>query len=182
VGAEGVVDVLPFAQGGVHFGERGGELDDLVKLFPVGAVGTFDVPVQFGGARGQHEELDAAVLASLLELGHEFGAAVYLDGPDREGHALKDRIQEAGRCVSSGTVVRLQYLPAAVDVAGGEVLEAEAGEELNVYSVDLDDVPGRRGQVLFGLADAVGAFELGGSMPGIVQGSGGQLARVAKLA
>jgi hypothetical protein len=51
----------------------------------------------------------------------------------------------------------LQDLPAAEDVAGGEVFEAEASEELNMNGVDLDDVTGGRGQIVFGLADPVGA-------------------------
>jgi hypothetical protein len=43
----------------------------------------------------QDEEAEAAVPAGCLELGYELGTPVDLDRFDGEGHALKDRIQEA---------------------------------------------------------------------------------------
>src|SRR6202158_5620175 len=160
------MDVFPFSQRAVDLGEGGGEFDGLVDLFAVGAVGTLDVAVQLRGARGQDEEGEATVPAGSLKLGHKLRASVDLDRFDAEGHAFNDRIQEAGRRVCGGTAVSLQDLPAAEDVAGGEVFELESGEEMDMDGVDLDDEAGRCGQVVSGLADAVGALELGGPLPG----------------
>jgi hypothetical protein len=141
-----IVNVFPLAKRPVDLGEGGWECDDLVELLTVGAVGTLDVAVQLGGARWQDEEAEAAVPAGCLELGYELGTPVDLDRFDGEGHALKDRIQEAGRRVCGGAAVGLQYLPAAEDIAGGEVFEAEPGEEIDMDSVDLDDEAGCCGQ------------------------------------
>jgi hypothetical protein len=82
--------------------------------------------VQFRGAGRQHEQLDAEPTAGFLKPGHELGATVHLDGFDGEGHAVDDRLQEAGRGVSRGAARCLQDLPTGEDVAGGEVLEGES--------------------------------------------------------
>jgi len=87
-------------------------------------------PFSLGERGGRTKSLTPRFWQAVVELGHELGAAVDLDGLDGEGHALKDRIQEAGRRVSGGAAVCLQYLPAAENVAGGEVFEVKAGEEL----------------------------------------------------
>ena len=50
---------------------------------------------------------------------------IHLDLPD----SIESYFQEAGRGVSRGAAMSLQDLPAGEDVAGGEVLEREAGEE-----------------------------------------------------
>src|SRR3990172_12275785 len=125
----GVVDILPSAKKLVDLGERGGRCKTVVELLLVGPLGTLDVAVELGRAGRKDEEFDAALAAGVFELGHELGAAVDLDRSDREGHALEDRIQEAGRGVSRGAAMCLQDLPASEDVAGGEVLETKAGEE-----------------------------------------------------
>src|SRR5438445_5102291 len=119
-----------------------GEFGDLVELLAVSPVGAFDVAVELRRARREDKQLDSPVAASILELGHELGAPVYLNCLNWEGHALEDRIQEAGRRVSGGAAMCVQYLPAAKYIAGGEVFEAEASEELNMNSVDLNDVIG----------------------------------------
>ena len=57
-------------------------------------MGAFDVTVELGRAGWQDEPGDLARLAGLLELGGELAAAVDLQGADREGHALKECIEE----------------------------------------------------------------------------------------
>ena len=47
----------------------------MVKLLGVGAVGTLHSAVEFGGAGRQDEQVEATLLAGLLELGGELGAA-----------------------------------------------------------------------------------------------------------
>jgi len=58
-----------------------------------------------------------------------------------------------------GAAMCLQDLPAGKDVASGEVLEGEAGEEGDVRGVHLDDGARAVCQVLLWLADAVRANE-----------------------
>src|SRR3990170_6058129 len=153
----GVVDILPSAKKLVDLGERGDRCETVVELLLVGTLGTLDVTVELGGAGWKDEEFDAALAAGVLKLGHELGTAVDLDRSDREGHALEDGIQEAGRGVSRGAAMCLQDLPAGEDVAGGEVLEREPGEEGDVSGVHLDDGAGMIRQILFRLPDTVWA-------------------------
>src|ERR1700675_2761781 len=76
----GVVDFLPLAQFAIELFHFQGTGRDLVKLLGVSAVGAFDGAVEFGGAGRQHEQMQAASLASLLELGGELAAAIDLQG------------------------------------------------------------------------------------------------------
>src|SRR3990172_312547 len=177
----GVVDILPSAKKLVDLGERGGRCKAVVELLLVSTLGTLDVAVELGRARWKDKEFDAARAAGVLELGHELGAAVDLDRSDREGHALEDRIQEAGRGVSRGAAMCLQDLPAGEDVAGGEVLEREPGEEGDVSGVHLDDGAGVIRQVLFGLSDAVWTQEGTARMPGISAGGFNQPAGLLEV-
>jgi hypothetical protein len=71
VGADGVVSSLPVEQFLVELGDRERAGGDLIELLGRSAVGALDAAVQFGGARGQDEEADAALLASLFEDGGE---------------------------------------------------------------------------------------------------------------
>src|SRR3990170_8782285 len=162
-----VVNVLPCAKKLVDLGERGGRCETVIELLLVGPLGTLDMAVELVRARRKDEEFDAALAAGVLEVGPKLGAAVDLDRLDREGHALEDRIQEAGRGVSRGAAMCLQDLPASEDVAGGEVLEGEPGEEGDVRGVHLDDGAGAVCQVLFRLPDAVWAQEGTARVPGV---------------
>lgn len=160
-----VVHVLPFAQPLVELRQVVGVREAAVELLSMGAVGAFDVAVEFGRARRQYEEEDVALAAGVLELGHELRTAVDLDGADRERHACDDRIQEAGRGVSRGAAMSPQDLPAGVDVAGGEVFEGEPGEERDMDSVDLDDGARAVHEIRFGLAHTVAPCELPPAVP-----------------
>src|SRR6266851_8638988 len=79
---KGVVNVFPFAEELVDLGEGGGGSKPVVELLFVGALGPFDMSVQFRGAWRQDEESNATLTAGVLELSHELGAAVHLDGSD----------------------------------------------------------------------------------------------------
>src|SRR3990172_5418959 len=176
-----VVNVLPFAEELADLVEGGGRGETVVELLLVGPLGTLDVAVELGRARRKDEEFDAALAAGVLELGHELGAAVDLDRPHGGGHALADGIQEAGRGVSRGVAMCLQDLPAGEDVAGGEVLEREPGEEGDVSGVHLDDGAGVIRQILFGLSDAVWTQEGTARMPGISAGGFNQPAGLLEV-
>ena len=64
VGADGVVSSLPVEQFLVELGDRERAGGDLIKLLGMRAVGALDPAVQFGRARRQDEEADAALAGS----------------------------------------------------------------------------------------------------------------------
>src|SRR3972149_2755348 len=105
----GVVDILPSAKKLVDLGERGGRCKAVVELLLVSTLGTLDVAVELGRARWKDKEFDAALAAGGPRLGPGLGGA---PDPGRRGAPMS-----------------LQDRPASEDVAGGEVLEMEAGEE-----------------------------------------------------
>ena len=83
--ADRVVDFFPVAEFAVEFFhfQRAGR--DLVELLSVGAIGTFDGAVEFRRAWRKNEEMEAALLAGLFELGGKLRAAIDLHGADGEG-------------------------------------------------------------------------------------------------
>jgi hypothetical protein len=60
---------------------------DFIELLVVGAMGAFDMAIEFGRARREYEQRQAPSLAGLLEFGGEFAANIDLHGADGEGHA-----------------------------------------------------------------------------------------------
>ena len=154
---DGVVSALPGHELAVQGGDLQGEGGDLMELLRVGALGALDAPIQLGRARGQDEEVDAACLAGLLEGGLELGASVHLDGPDGEGHAGHEPVEEARGCRGRGAGVGFQHVPAGDDVAGGEVFEHDAGDGAHVQGVHLDQVAGLVHGIPLRLADRLGA-------------------------
>jgi len=75
---DGVVDFFPLPQlaiGCFHF-QRARR--DRIDLLGVGAVGAFHTAVEFRRTRGQHEQVQSALLAGKFELGGELTSAVDL--------------------------------------------------------------------------------------------------------
>ena len=109
---DGIVDFLPVAEFAVEFFhlQRAGR--DLVELLGVGAIGGFDGAVEFGRTWRQDEEMKAALLAGLLELGGKLRAAIDRDGADGKRHAVLQSVEELGGGLSDGARVRLQHVPA----------------------------------------------------------------------
>lgn len=73
---DGVVNLFPLAQFAIepfHLQRAG---SDLVELLGVSAVGALDGTIELGGSRRQDEQVQAALLAGLLELGGELTAAI----------------------------------------------------------------------------------------------------------
>jgi len=101
VGADGVVGALPGAQLAVQLSQLQRVGRDLIKLFRVGTVRAFDRAIEFGGAWRQHEQVQTALLASLLELSRERRTAVDLQGADGKGHAVSERVEELRRTLGS---------------------------------------------------------------------------------
>jgi hypothetical protein len=92
--AHSVVNVLPAWELRVEVRDLPGFRDHLIELLVVSAIGGFDLPVQLGRTRREHEPRQAALLTSLLKLGSEFAAAVDLQSGDGERHAIDQRVQE----------------------------------------------------------------------------------------
>jgi hypothetical protein len=77
---EVVVEVLEGIDVSGDLVEVVGQVDDGVKFVSPGAVASFDGAVELWRARRQDIEGDGLCGAGVLELGHELGAAVDLNG------------------------------------------------------------------------------------------------------
>src|ERR1019366_4963124 len=109
--ADGVVDLFPMAEFAIecfHLQRTG---RNLVELLGVGTVGGFDGAMEFGRARGQYEQMQAALLAGLFELGGELRAAVDLHRANGERHAELQGIEKLSRSLRRGASVRLENIP-----------------------------------------------------------------------
>ena len=93
----------------VHFPRAG---RDLVKLLGVSTVGAFHGAIEFRGAGREHEQVEAVLLAGLLELSGELTAAIDLNGPDGKGHAVQQSLQELAGGESCGAAMGLDDVPA----------------------------------------------------------------------
>jgi len=125
---------------------------DLVKLFGVGTIGAFDGAVEFGRTWRQDEQMEAALLAGLLELGSKLGTAVNLQGADGKRHAELQGVEELSGGLGGGAGVRLQHVPAGNHVASGELFKDHAGNGTDVQGIDFDQVAGLGDRVFPGFA------------------------------
>ena len=127
MGTDGVIDFFPMPEFAIEFFHFERARGDLIELLGMGAVGAFDGAVEFGRARGKHEQVQAAHLASEFELGGEFRAAIDLYGADGKGHAELQGIEELGGGLSGGARVRLNHIPARDHVARVNCLKITPG-------------------------------------------------------
>ena len=111
--ADGVVDFFPVAEFTVEFFHLQRAGSDLVELLGVGAIGAFDGAVEFGRTRRQDEQMEAALLTGLFELGGELRAAIDLDGADGKGHAVLQGVEELRGGLGGGTGDELESRPSA---------------------------------------------------------------------
>ena len=65
--------------------------------------------------------MQAALLAGLLELGGELGAAIDLQSAGRKGHAVLQSVEELGGGWGRGAAVGLNDIPAGDHVTSGEL-------------------------------------------------------------
>ena len=137
------------------FGDDLGDLCDVIELFPVRAMGAFDVAIELGTARWQDEEVDALGSAGLFEGGLELAAAVDLDGPHGEAETGEVLGEDA---LGHRTVLAIMdgedVLPAD-DVAGGEVDAAQARNHFDRRGIELDEIARALRDVIPGLAARV---------------------------
>ena len=99
VRADGVVGALPGQQLAIDLQQIPALRSDLVEFLVVRAMGTLDVPIEFGRARRKHKQRQAPELTGLLEFCREFTAAIELHSPDGERHAAQQSFQERARAV-----------------------------------------------------------------------------------
>ncbi len=112
MGADGVVGTFPVTQFAIQLFEFERIRGDLIKLLGVSAIGAFDRAVEFGRTGRQHEQVQPALLASLLELSRELRSAIHLQGTDGKGHAMRQGVEELGGALRAGASVGLQDIPA----------------------------------------------------------------------
>src|SRR5713226_3883623 len=121
--ADGVVDLFPMAEFSdefLHF-QRAGR--NLVELLGVGARSALDRAVVFGRAWRENEQMEAALLAGLFELGGKLRTAIDLQRSDGKGHAVLQGVEELSGGLGSGAGVSLQHVPAGNHIAGGELFK-----------------------------------------------------------
>jgi len=134
---DGVVDLFPLPQLAIEFFhfQRAGR--DLVELLGVGAVGAFDGAVELGRARGEHEQVQAALLASRFEVGGELRAAVDLHRANGERHARLQGIEQLSRSLKDLSVwehvkKRIEGLPGLAFPIIATIAEAEIKKRLGL--------------------------------------------------
>ena len=101
--------------------------------------------------------MPAALLPGLLEFSGEFAAAIDLHGSDGEWHPLLEAVEELGGRSSGRTRVRLQNVRARDDIARGEMFPDHAGQRSHVGHIDLDEITGLEGPIMFGFPHRVEA-------------------------
>lgn len=153
-----VVGVLPATEVALEAGDGGSGVGAVVEFFAVGAVGPLDATVELGAAGWEFDEEDALLLAGVLEAGHEFRAAVDLDGADRKRAAFDECLQCFRGEVGGGVGGNRRHGPAADDINGGELLEDDPWLRTDIHRIYLDDVAGKPGLVTFRFASGVLAF------------------------
>src|SRR5437867_1925954 len=108
----GVIDLFPLPQFAIepfHLQRAGRDLIELLSVSPLGAL---DRAVEFGGAWREHEQVQATLLAGLLDLSGELRSAVDLQSADGKGHALQQSIEKLDRSEGGGPSVGLNHIPA----------------------------------------------------------------------
>jgi len=155
VGANGVVTLLPGQETRRELGDGRAHGGAGIELVTVGAIGPLDSSVELWAPGREDEQLDVSIFTSLLEFGHELAAAVDLDGADGKRHPFLQHIQGLGRGVSGGAFVKIEHVPTADDVVGGEVFEDFSRQWMDLHGVQLDEVAWELDLVVPGLTDGV---------------------------
>ena len=111
VRAHRVVDVFPATKLRIQLCDIPALRDHLIELLVVCAMRPLDLAVELGGARREHEERQASLLAGQLELGREFTATIHLQSRDGERHAIHQRVQEVSGGERSRAFMHFQHVP-----------------------------------------------------------------------
>jgi hypothetical protein len=98
---------------------------------------SFDVTVELGRAWREHEERQVSLLASQLEFGSKFAAAVHLHGGYGERHPIDQHIQKVSSGERSGAFVNFQDIPTRDHVASREVFQHDSARRSHLFGVEL---------------------------------------------
>ncbi len=139
--SEVVVEVLVVGEGGSGCGDGEFAGVEVPELDAGAVVGSFDAAIELRSSRRQDKLRDVELLASLLELGPELGAAVDLDGMEGEGQVLDHGLQETSGVASGGAGIDTGHHVLADRGDGPELLELGAVEG-HRQVIDLDELPG----------------------------------------
>jgi hypothetical protein len=94
--------------------------------------------LSFGDRGGQEIEGEVFGGAGLLELGHELGASVDLNGFDGIGHLFEDSVEEIGCVFGGGPFAGPGDGPFGEGIVGVEMLDGDARQRIDREGVDLD--------------------------------------------
>ena len=158
VGSDMVVEVFVAGEGWGGVGDGEFAVVGALELGSRGVVGALDAAVGFGRPLREDEQWEIQVAAGLLELGHELGAAVDLEGHD-PGVVGEQRFEEAAGAAGGGACEDAAEHEPGGRADGAELLQgpAVAGDG---HVVDLDELAGRGGAQAGREAPGVAAGEV----------------------
>ena len=139
-----VVEVLVFGEGSAGCGDGEFAGVEVPELDAGAVVGSFDAAIELRSSGRQDKLRDVELLASLLELGPELGAAVDLDGMEGEGQVLDHGLQETLGVTGGGAGIDTCHHVLADRGDGPELLEMRAVEGYRQV-IDLDELAGLGG-------------------------------------
>ena len=139
-----VVEVLVFGEGSAGCGDGEFAGVEVPELDAGAVVGSFDAAIELRSSGRQDKLRDVELLASLLELGPELGAAVDLDGMEGEGQVLDHGLQETLGVTGGGAGIDTCHHVLADRRDGPELLEMRAVEGYRQV-IDLDELAGLGG-------------------------------------
>ena len=119
---------------------------DGVEFVSPGAIATFDRAVHLRRLGREDEEPEALFLAGVLELGHELGSSVDLDGLHGEGHLGDDLVEEDRGRGGGRPIEGLSDGPFGDRIVGGEVFDGFVGRDIDADGVELDEAAGLVGR------------------------------------
>src|SRR5712691_747495 len=126
-------------QDGIDGIDVGWQLVDGIELVAPGSVAALDGSIHLRTLGRQDVEANALVLTGLLEVGHEFRAAVDLDGGPFERHVAYDLVEEERGRSRGGAVEGLGDGPLGDRVVSGEMLDGLAGRDVDESGIELNE-------------------------------------------
>jgi len=160
-----IIDSVPFLQLSIVTLEQDRDLFHFIKLFPMRSVRPLDITLQLRRSRGDNEQTDRTIPASLLKVFLELRSPIDLDRPDWEGELLFHIFQEDRRREARGSPKRPAAVPARDGIPGAVLVTGLAVAEPNMDGIDLDEVSGGINPISLGLAH--GVTRLPAPLPGL---------------
>jgi hypothetical protein len=164
VGADIVIGLIPMLQLMVVILQAEGDILDLIELLPMGPVRPFHISLELRGSRRGLKELDAPLLAGLLEVLLELRATINLDGPDREGKLALEILQDQGGREAGRPSISAGDIPARDQIPGRELPAPIFTLQSDLEGIQLDQIARRVHPIARRLADSIA--RLPAALPG----------------